>query len=280
MKIKTTSESTCDLSEELLKRYDIALMPLYVIMEGKTYQDGVDIYAQDVFRHVDAGGKLCSTSAVNAEDYRRFFSVFSDQYDAVIHVSIGSGFSTCYQNASIAAAAFENVYVVDSMNISTGQGHLVVEAAQLSAKSMSAVEIMSRLHEMRSRVESSFVLDRLDYMQKGGRCSATAALGANLLRIKPCLSVQGGRMDVTEKYRGSLERCVEKYVKDRLKDRRDLRRDRIFITHTDCPETVLEAARNAVKKYAEFDEILETQAGCTISCHCGPHTLGILFITE
>lgn len=280
MNIKITSDSTCDLSEEILKRYDIALLPLSVIMDGKTHRDQQDISPTDIFRHVEAGGKLCSTSAINVEDYRRYFAAFSAAYDAVIHITIGSGFSSCYQNASIAASSFTNVFVVDSMNLSTGQGLLVVEAAQLSRKGISVVEICSHLHEIRGRVETSFLLDRLDYMQKGGRCSATAALGANLLRIKPCIAVQGGCMGVSEKYRGSFQRCVEKYVRDRLKDRRDLRRDRIFITHSGCAPEIVEAVQSAIRKYADFDEILETQAGCTVSCHCGPGTLGILFLTR
>ena len=280
MAIKITSDSTCDLSPELLARYDIFLTPLYVIMDGKTYRDGVDIHPEDIFRHVDNGGKLCSTSAVNMEDYRECFARFSPQYDAVIHITIGSGFSTCYQNASIAAAGFPNVYVVDSQNLSSGQGHLVVEAAQLAEKGMSAVEIFSRLQEMRGRVEASFVLDRRDYMQKGGRCSTATALGANLLRIKPCIEVRGGAMGVEEKYRGKLTHCIEKYVKDRLKDRKGVRPDRIFITHAAAPQEAVEAARAAIEKYASFAEIIETHAGCTVSCHCGPGTLGVLFINE
>lgn len=280
MRIKVTSDSTCDLSPELLSRYDITLIPLSVIMGGKSYQDGVDIHPADIFAHVENGGALCSTAAVNVEDYRARFSEFSPQYDAVIHITIGSGFSACYQNASIASSSFSNVYVVDSMNLSTGQGHLVVEAAQLAFQGMSALEICSRLNAMRSRVEASFIMDRLEYMQKGGRCSSVMALGGKLLKIKPCIAVQDGAMRMVDKYRGNFAKCVEKYVKDQLKDRKDLRLDRIFITHTPVDAEAVSAARETILKYAPFVEIYETMAGCTVSCHCGPGTLGVLFITR
>lgn len=280
MRIKVTSDSTCDLSPELLSRYDITLIPLSVIMAGKSYRDGEDIHPADIFAHVENGGALCSTSAVNVEDYRARFSEFSSQYDAVIHITIGSGFSACYQNASIAASSFPNVYVVDSMNLSTGQGHLVVEAAQLAFRGMSALEICSQLNAMRSRVETSFIMDRLEYMQKGGRCSAVMALGGKLLKIKPCIAVQDGAMRMVDKYRGNFDKCVEKYVKERLKDRKDLRLDRVFITHTPVDAEAVSVARETILKYAPFVEIYETMAGCTISCHCGPGTLGILFITR
>ncbi len=280
MNIKVTADSTCDLSPELLERYDITLSPLSVIKDGKAYLDGKEITPEIIFRHVDAGGALCSTSAVNVESYRTLFGELSAQYDAVIHITIGSLFSACYQNASIAAAAFKNVYVVDSMNLSTGQGHLVIEAAQLAAQGLSAVEICSHLNAMRSRVQASFIMDRLEYMQKGGRCSSVMALGGKLLKIKPCIAVQDGKMGMVEKYRGNFDKCIEKYVKDQLKDRKDLRLDRIFITHSPVPDGSVDVAREAIRKYAEFTEIFETDAGCTVSCHCGPGTLGILFLTK
>ena len=280
MNIKVTSDSTCDLSPELLSQYDITLTPLSVIKDGQAYLDGVDINPEIIYRHVDGGGALCSTSAVNVDSYRAVFGQFSPQYDAVIHITIGSLFSACYQNATIAAANYPNVYVVDSMNLSTGQGHLVIEAAQLAAQGLSAMEICSQLNAMRGRVSASFILDRLDYMQKGGRCSAVTLLGSKLLKIKPCIAVRDGSMSVVEKYRGKFDKCVEKYVKDMLKDRKDLRLDRVFITHTPVPDGSVEAAREAIGKYAEFQNIYETTAGSTIACHCGPGTLGVLFITK
>ncbi len=280
MNIKVTSDSTCDLSPELISQYNVTLTPLSVIMDGKAYLDGVEIKPADIYRHVDQGGALCSTSAVNVDSYRAVFKEFSQQYDAVIHITIGSLFSACYQNATIAASDYKNVYVVDSMNLSSGQGHLVIEAAQLAAQGLSAVEICSRLNAMRSRVSASFILDRLDYMQKGGRCSSVVALGGKLLRIKPCIAVQDGSMKMVDKFRGSFDKCVEKYVKEQLKDRKDLRLDRIFITHSPVDNGAVEIARETIKKYAEFENIYETEAQCTVACHCGPGTLGVLFITK
>ena len=280
MSIKITSDSTCDLSRELLERYDITLIPLSVIMDGKPFRDGEEIVPADIFSHVERGGSLCSTSAVNTDDYRAVFERLSGAYEAVVHIAIGSGFSACYQNAFIAASGFSNVYVVDSRNLSSGQGHLVIEAAQLAREGIGAVEICSRLNAMRSRVQASFILDRLDYMQKGGRCSAVVALGGKLLKIKPCIAVKENAMGMVDKFRGSFDKCVEKYVKECLKDRQDLRLDRIFITHTPVDEGAVQIARETIRKYADFAEILETNAGCTVSCHCGPGTLGVLFITK
>lgn len=282
MSIKVTSDSTCDLSPELLSRYDITLTPLSVIKEGVSFLDNVDITPDDIYRHVDNGGALCSTSAVNVDSYRKVFKEFSSKYDAVIHITIGSLFSACYQNATIAAANFPNVYVVDSMNLSTGQGHLVIEAAELAQKGLSGVEIASQLNALRSRVHASFILDRLDYMQKGGRCSSVVALGGKLLRIKPEIAVLDGAMKMVDKYRGSFDKCVEKYVRDILKDQQDIRLDRIFITHSPVEESAVAMARETIKKYVDFkdENIYETSANCTVACHCGPGTLGVLFMTK
>ena len=282
MSIKVTADSTCDLSPELLSRYDITLTPLSVIKDGESFVDGVDITPDDIYRHVDDGGALCSTSAVNVDSYRSVFKEFSSRYEAVIHITIGSLFSACYQNASIAAAGFKNVYVVDSMNLSTGQGHLVIEACEMASQGISAVEICARLNELRGRVHASFIMDRLDYMQKGGRCSSVMALGGKLLRIKPQIAVIDGSMKMVDKYRGSFDKCVEKYVKDLLKDRKDLRLERVFITHSPVADGAVQVARETIKKYSDFkdENIFETNANCTVACHCGPGTLGVLFMTK
>ena len=280
MRIKVTADSTCDLSPELLERYQITLAPLTVIKNGKPYLDGKEITPQEIFSFVDHGGALCSTSAVNVDSYRKLFSEYSAQYDEVIHITIGSLFSACYQNASIAAAGFPNVHVVDSMNLSTGQAHLVIEAAEMAADGVSALEICSQLNAMRGRVKSSFIMDRLDYMQKGGRCSSVMALGGKLLKIKPCIAVLDGTMKMVDKYRGSFDKCLEKYIKDQLKDRKDLKLDRIFITHSTVPDDAVDIARETIRKYADFAEIHDTNVGCTVACHCGPGTLGVLFMVQ
>lgn len=278
MSIKITSDSTSDLSPELLERYDITLLPLYVSVGEDTFRDGVDVKPDDLFAYVERSGTLPSTAAVNVADYEKRFAEFAADHEAVIHITISSDFSSCYQNACIAAEEFDNVYVVDSRNLSTGHGHVVMEAALAAERGMSAPDIVDYLNDLAGRVEASFILDRLDYMVKGGRCSMVTALGANLLKLKPCIEVVDGKMKVVKKYRGAFSKVLQDYVRDRLDGRDDVIYDRIFITHTPCPDGTVEAVREAIGRYAKFTDVIETTAGCTISCHCGPNTLGILFI--
>ncbi len=280
MNIKITADSTCDLSAELIEKYDIGIFPLYIIKGGQSFRDGVDITPQDIFDHVAAGGEICSTSAVNVVDYAEKFAELSPKYDAVIHINISSDFSACHQNALLAAQNFENVYAVDSRNLSTGIGHITIEAAIMAKQGLEPKEIVERLEELIDRVEASFVIDKLDYLKKGGRCSAVAAAGANLLSLKPCIEVKDGAMQVGKKYKGSFEKTLKKYVKDRLKGRTDIDTRRIFITHTDCTPEMTSDVRSFIEEHQHFDEILITNAGCTISSHCGPNTLGILFIRK
>ena len=280
MRVKIIADSTCDLSPELLERYDIAITPLCVIKDGREFHDGVDITPADIFAHVDGGGELCSTAAVSQFEYTEIFTRYAREYDAVVQINIGSGFSCCYQNASLAAQDFDNVYVVDSENLSTGQGLLVVAAAKLAQQGLSGSEIAERVRALAPKVEASFLIDRLDYMRKGGRCSAVAALGANLLHLKPCIEVREGKMGVCKKYRGSFEKCIRQYVKERLDGRTDIDEGLAFITHPACQKNVVDAAMEEARAYGSFDEIVETHAGCTVSCHCGPNTLGILFVRK
>lgn len=278
MAVKITADSTCDLAPELIREFDIHIFPLTVAMDGKGLLDGVEITPADIFRHVDGGGALPTTSAVSVAEYQEKFTGFLKNYDQVIHINIGSGFSSCYQNACIAAEGLPDVFVVDSQNLSSGQGHVVLAAAQAAREGKTAQEIVAELDDLIPRVEASFILDRLDYMVKGGRCSAVAMLGANLLRLKPCIEVKNGAMGVVKKYRGSFEKCLKSYVQDRLEYRDDLVLERIFITHAACSPEMVELVRDEISQYTAFAEITETRAGCTISSHCGPNTLGILFI--
>ena len=280
MRVKIISDSTCDLSPELLERYDIAITPLCVIKDGKEFHDGVDITPADIFTHVDGGGELCSTAAVSQFEYTEMFTRYAKEYDEVVQINIGSNFSCCYQNACLAAQEFDNVFVVDSGNLSTGQGLLVVSAAKLAQQGVSGIEIAERVRALVPKVEASFLIDRLDYMQKGGRCSTVAALGANLLKLKPCIEVREGKMSVCKKYRGSFEKCIRQYVKERLDGRTDIAGDLAFITHPACQKNVVDAAMEEAARYGAFDEVIETHAGCTVSCHCGPDTLGILFVRK
>ena len=278
MSIKITSDSTSDLSPTLLEQYDITVLPLYVTMGEQTCQDGVDARPEDLFAYVERTGSLPTTAAVNVADYHDCFAQFSPRHEAVIHITISRDFSSCYQNACVAAEGFSNVYVVDSRNLSTGHGLVVLEAALAAQRGEQPEAIVAHLNEVAGQVEASFVVDKLDYLVKGGRCSSAAALGANLLKLKPCIEVVDGRMKVGKKYRGNYDKVLLQYVRERLDGRDDLALDRIFVTHTPCrPETV-EAVKAEIQTYAPFSEIIETTAGCTISSHCGPNTLGILFL--
>lgn len=280
MKIKITSDSTCDLSQDLVTRYDLAILPLSVAMGEKNYHDGVDITPSDIYRHVDNGGELPQTAAVNLTQYQEFWKPFAAQYDAVIHLNISSEFSSCYQNACLAAENYDNVYVVDSRNLSTGHGLLVLKAAELAASGMEAAQIAQVLRETAGKVHASFVPDRLDYLKKGGRCSSVAALGANLLKLKPCIEVKDGKMVVSKKYRGSFEKVLREYVADHLAQREDLDLSRIFVTHSGMDEAQVQAVVEQLKSLHPFREVLVTVAGCTVSSHCGPGTLGVLFMTN
>ena len=279
MKIKICADSTCDLSPELVERYDVGIIPLYIVKDGVSYADGREITPQDVYAHVRAGGAMCSTAAVSVADYEAFFAEQRRHCDALIHFHISSEMSSCYQNACIAAENFENVYSVDSRNLSTGIGQLVLAAAEMAAEgTMSAEEIFRTVQDLRERLDVSFVLDTLEFLRKGGRCSTLAALGANLLSLKPCIEVHDGAMGVGKKYRGTLGKCLVQYVRDRLEGRDDIDLKRIFITDSgDFTQEELDAMEAEVRRCQPFAEVLHTRAGCTISNHCGPRCVGILY---
>lgn len=280
MKIKILSDSTCDLSQELLDKYDITLVPLTVIKDGNAYADGITITPAEIFAHVAAGGSLCSTSAMNVGEYVDWFSKYSDSYDGIIHINISAEFSSSYRNACLAAEDFENVRVVDSRNLSTGQGLVVLQACKYAQECSDLDELKAKLDAFTEKVEASFVLDKLEYMVKGGRCSSAAALGANLLNLKPCIEVKDGKMTVVKKYRGNFSKCLASYVKDRLANRDDLEYETLFITRTPVNEECEKAVADAVDAYGKFENVYWTEAGCTVSCHCGPGTLGVLFVRK
>ncbi|MCE5234835.1 MAG: DegV family protein [Clostridiaceae bacterium] len=278
--VKVTADSTCDLTPELLRALDVTLTPLAILVGEQTFHDGVDIVPADIFRYVEKEGKPCSTAAVNVYEYHRLFEELLETYDAVVHINISAEFSSCHQNAALAAKSFENVHVVDSRNLSSGSGHVVCLAAEMAKKGIPAPEIVKALEDVIPRVDASFVIDKLDYLHRGGRCTGLEALGAKLLKLKPSIEVHGGKMTVGKKYMGSFERSLENYVKDKLKDIEDIDLRRVFITHPACPAETVERVRELVRSLASFEEIIETRAGCTISSHCGPDTLGILFIRK
>lgn len=280
MNIKILSDSTCDLSPAQLAEHNITLVPLTVVKGDQQFKDGVTITPAEIFAHVAAGGDLCSTSANSVGEYEEEFAKYVKEYDGVLHINIGSGFSSCYQNACIAAQEFENVAVVDSQNLSTGQGLVVLEAVKLAKECASLEELREKVQAFTAKVESSFLVDKLNYLVKGGRCSAAAALGANLLNLKPCIEVRDGKMIVVKKYRGSYAKCLASYVKERLDARDDLTRETLFITKTSVTDEEQAAVMEAVNAYGHFKNTYETTAGCTVSCHCGPGTLGILFVRK
>ena len=279
MNIKISADSTCDLSPDLIARYDIGISPLYIVRDGESLVDGVDITPDEIYAHVQAGGSMCSTAAVSVYDYVEFFRKELESADAVVHFHISGDMSACYQNACIAAAEVGNVYPVDARNLSTGIGLLVLEAAELARKGeLTAQEIQQRMNQRRELLDVSFVVEQLGYLRKGGRCSSVAALGANMLSLRPCIQVKDGKMGVGKKYRGAYQKCLLQYVKERLEGRDDIDPHRIFITESGgfTPEEVAEVEA-AVRGYQPFEEVLHTRAGCTVSSHCGPRTLGILY---
>lgn len=279
-KIKITSDSTCDLSRELLERHDIFVLPLAVTIGDRTCRDGVDAMPEDIYTHVKGGGNLPSTAAINPSEYMELFEGFLKEYDAVIHFNISSGFSSCHQNAKLAAAELENVYVIDSQNLSTGQGLLVLRAAELAAQGVEPAAIFEQMNEDALRVDASFILEQLDYMRKGGRCSAVAALGANLLKLKPCIEVRDGKMGVGKKYRGNFDKCLMDYITDRIGGREDLDLHRVFVTHSGLSKELEQMAVSKVRELQPFEEVCVTRAGCTVSSHCGPGTIGVLFVRK
>lgn len=278
MAIKITSDSTCDLSPALLERYQVTTLPLCVTLGENSYFDGDDITPAQIFDHVSRTGQLPTTSATNISTYMDFFAPLAKEYEAVIHINIGSGFSSCHQNARLAAEEMENVYVVDSENLSTGQGLLVVEAAIAAQRGDKAEDIVAMLKDLVSRIDTSFVVDKLDYLVKGGRCSSAAALGANLLNLKPCILLADGKMGVGKKYRGNWAKVLPGYAQDRLSGK-EICKDRVFLTYTSCPPETVETLRQYLLEQG-FGEVLETVAGSTITSHCGPNTLGVLFIRK
>lgn len=280
MKIKVLSDSTCDLPAELIEKYDIGILPLTVIKDNQEFVDGVTITPAEIFAHVSNGGSLCSTAARNVIDYRADFQKYASDYDGVICINLGANFSSSHQNASLAATEFSNVITVDSMNLSTGQGRLTVEAAELALQGLSLEEIKEKLEEMAQRIEMSFLLNRLDYMAKGGRCSSATALGANLLHLRPCIEVKDGKMSVVKKYRGSYEKCLYSYIKDRLENRDNIEKDMMFLNWTEIEDNCYHTVRDAIDTMGGFGHVYESIAGCTISCHCGPDTLGTAFVRK
>ena len=279
MKIHFSADSTCDVSPEFLARYPVEILPLSVELEGKFYRDGVDLTPDTIISRVNAGAALPKTSAINVEEYREAFTRALETSDAVIHFNISSDFSSCHQNACIAAEGL-NVWCIDSRNLSTGITMLLAEGFDRAEAGMEPGQIAQELRQRVDKVDVSFIVDRLDYLYKGGRCSALAMLGANVLHIRPCIEVKDGKMGVCRKYRGSYERCLRQYIADRMRSKDDVKPRRIFLTHTGVAAQAVEAVREMVLQEVPFAEVYEVRAGCSITSHCGENTFGIIMYHE
>ena len=279
-KIIISSDSTCDLSAELKEKYGIKIIPLGITLGTQVYRDGVDITPDDIYAHHEKTGELPKTTASNVGECIDYFTELKKDGDAIIHFTISSAMSSTYNNTCMAAEEFDDVYVIDAQNLSTGSGLLVLSAAEMAQSGMAAADIVAKLEELKPCVDASFVIDSLEYLHKGGRCSALAMLGANLLKLKPCIEVKNGSMGVGKKYRGMYGRVLAEYVEERLQNVDDIDTTRVFVTHAGCNEDIVNAVVEQVKAKGIFDEVLLTRAGCTVSSHCGANTLGVLFIRK
>ncbi len=279
-KIIIASDSTTDLSPELLARYQIQILPLGVSLGDQLYADGVDIDPELIYAHYAKTGQLPKTSAANPGQFEAFFRSQTAGGAALVFFTISAEMSSTYANARLAAAEFDNVFVVDTRNLSTGGGLLVLAAAEMAEAGRSARDIAAACEALADRVDASFVVDDLEFLHKGGRCSAVEAFGANLLQLKPCILVHNGKMGVGKKYRGKFPSVLQKYIAERLSDPEAVELDHIFVTHAGCDEAIVAQCVEQVKAIAPFRNIHVTRAGCTISAHCGRNTLGVLFIRK
>ena len=281
--VKIISDSTCDLSEELLKRYDVDIVPLHVLMGDNEYEDGVDIKPDDIYAWSDANKTTPKTSAPSLERVVNVFKPYIDEGREIVSFSISEDMSTSANVMRLAAAelnAQDKIRVIDSANLSTGIGLQVIEAAIMAAEGKSAAEIEERIEQIKPRVRASFVVDTLTYLYRGGRCSGLAAMAGGVLKLHPRIGVADGKMSPGKKYRGNIYKAIMDYVKDMEGSLKNAETSRVFITHSGCDRQIIDDVRTYLEGLNIFDEILETRAGGVISSHCGPGTLGVLFIEK
>lgn len=278
--VMITADSTCDLSEELLSRYNVKILPLTILLGEESFLDGAHYTPADMYSRYRADGTLPKTAAPSLQQLNEFFApILAEGYE-IVHLDISSELSSTCNNARIVSSELEGVYVVDSRMLSTGVGLLVIEGAECRDKGMSAAEIAEHLTALTEKVDTSFVLDTLEFMWKGGRCSGVAALGANLLKLKPALEMKDGKLGVYKKYRGSINSVYRQYITERLSGKQ-VRPGHVFITESgEIDQSVIDELEALVRQLIPVKEIHHTIAGCTVSSHCGPKTLGVLFINE
>ena len=274
------SDSTTDLNAELIARHGVKILPLGVTLGEKQYVDGVDIIPEDIYAHYEKTGELPKTSAVNIGQFEEFYRACEANGDSVVIFTISASMSCTCNNARLAAEGFPNVFVVDTKNLSTGGGLLLLHACDLRDAGKSAREIAEECEGLTDYVDASFVIDNLEFLHKGGRCSALARFGANMLSLKPCIVVRGGKMSVGKKYRGKYIATLKSYIADQIGDGADIDLTRVFVTHAGCDQEIVDACVSAVKELAPFRELHITRAGCTVSSHCGRNTLGVLFMRK
>ena len=278
MKVVISAESTIDLPKELLKEYDIHTIPYTILVGGKEYFDG-EIAPEDIFAEVDKTKVLPKTSAINSEQYEEYFKSLQKDYDAVVHICLSGEISSSCKNAMEAAARLKNVYVCDSKSLSTGIALLAIYGCKLAKEGLDAKEIADRVNARVPNVQASFVLKKLEYLYKGGRCSALSYFGANLLKIRPQIILKEGKMGPYKKYRGNMDKVVANYCKDTLEEFNNPDLSLGFVTYTTATEEMVNVARQSLIDRG-FKTIYCTKAGATIPSHCGENTLGILYIND
>lgn len=279
--IRIISDSTCDLSKELIKKYNIDILPLHIHLGEEEYQDGVTITPDEIYEWADANNTTPKTSAASMIEVIDKFEPYINNGEEIICFSISSSMSANHNVMRLAVEDMEaedKIHIIDSANLSTGIGLLVVEAAIMAQECKSADEIVARIEELKPLVSASFVVDTLTYLHRGGRCSSVAALAGGVLKLHPKIVVENGKMDANKKYRGKMSMVIKSYVKDMEEDLKTAKKDRVFITHSGCEQSILDEIHGYLAELNVFDEILTTRAGSVISSHCGPGTLGVLFI--
>ena len=281
--IAITTDSTCDLPQRFIDENDITVVPLTVLLGDTVYRDGVDIKPDDVYSFVEKTGKLPKTSAVTPAEYFEVFKQLTDEGKKVVHIGFSSGLSSSFQNACVAASEFDNVFCVDSKTLCTAQGLLVLKACDYREKGMDAKKIADRVTKLVPKVSATFVLDGLEYLHKGGRCSSVARFGANVLGIKPSIAVdnQTGKLEVSKKYRGKIEIVYKQYIADRMNEIKRIQPDRVVIAESGgVSSQIIAFAKGVIEGKDKFNQVIVADAGCTISSHCGPKTFAIFYIKK
>lgn len=281
-KIILSADSICDLNQELTETFKVNTTPYTIVIGKEMYKDNIDITPSDIYKSYSESKILPKTASINVNEYYNYFKPWVDEGYEVIHITLGSVLTSSYNNCTLASSELDGVYTLDSQNLSVGTGLLVMKAAELIKEGLAAKEIVEELNNHRSKIHMSFILNTLEFLHAGGRCSKVSSMGANVLKIKPVINVDNtsGAMSLGNKYRGSLEKSIVKYIKDKISSYDSINTERIFIVHSGIDDYYIELARKTISEILDFKEVFVTTASCTISSHCGPNTLGIAFETK